>query len=318
MEKIPIKTFVEDAINWIDENSEIPTIKITVYEKNKQTIRTSVEVGKHKFTIENIEQETKSKIKYFNNDVEKLDVDIIKNKTNEKENFDVIANIIDVEKNYTVLLSSQIELIENQIRFDTEISLKQDITTVSLILENQVDIGVNFERKQSLKEAGNVTLNNLEEQRRKDVIELIKLAIPQTINERMTLLGTKFGIENETDIPAENIEAEKIPQIEINKFNSKFEFYTGDEVSAENVRMLLDIAKNNITGHAITDVNINTETEDESNAKKVISLYIEKDKTNEDSITKVLEEIDNSNKYKVSIFYKEENGLIDYITITEI
>ena len=40
-------------------------------------------------------------------------------------------------------------------------------------------------------------------------------------------------------------------QVEINKFNAKFEFYTGNEVSAENVKTLLTTVKDNLGSYEI-------------------------------------------------------------------
>ena len=117
----------------------------------------------------------------------------------------------------------------------------------------------------------------------------------------------------------ENIENE-VSQTEINKFNAKFEFYTGEEVSTENVKMLLEIVKNNLKSYEFlnNEVPDNTVGTTTQNNKINIKLNIEKDKIDEAGINKVLEKINSSKKYKVSIKYNDTNGLIDYITITEI
>ena len=52
--------------------------------------------------------------------------------------------------------------------------------------------------------------------------------------------------------------------------------------------------------------------------KYIFKLNIEKDKANETEGNKVVEKIKDNKKYKVSITYKESNGLIDYITIEEL
>ena len=74
-------------------------------------------------------------------------------------------------------------------------------------------------------------------------------------------------------------------------------------VSAENVKALLSIAKNHLAEYEISEGNI--------------KLSIEKDVVNEEGINKVLEKIIDSKKYKISISYKESNGMIDNIMITE-
>ena len=116
--------------------------------------------------------------------------------------------------------------------------------------------------------------------------------------------------ENEQQGNAE--QESELSQVEVNKFNAKFEFFTGDEVSAENVKKLLDIVKNNLK-----TVEEKEEQETDKDAKIDINLFIEKDKVNEEGIKNILEKIENNKKYKVVIKYKESNGLIDCITITE-
>ena len=104
-------------------------------------------------------------------------------------------------------------------------------------------------------------------------------------------------------------------QTEINRFNAKFEFYTGDGVSTENVKNLLSIVKDNLGNYQITEV----EDQQNSNNKKVnIRIDIEKDKVDEEGINKILENIQDNKKYKISIFYNEANGLISYITIAQV
>lgn len=307
----------DEKIDLQDESIEIPEIKITTYEQNKKTIRSIIEINKNKIIIECSEQNSKviASIDYIDNE-KQIEINITKNNEGEQEKIDIIANVVKGEEQYAINLLSKMQNINNQIVFNAEISHKKDIIKKSIILENIVNIGNSFEKKQSLKETGNVTLNNLQQQRRKDISEILKTAVPQTIYERIILLGEKFGIKSEQNNPVEKTDEEEITQVEINKFNSKFEFYTGDEVSYENVETLLDVVKNNIAGHMIGTVDL--ETESEADAKKIITLYIEKDKMNEESITKVSEILANNKKYKVSISYKDTNGLIDYITITEI
>ena len=108
-------------------------------------------------------------------------------------------------------------------------------------------------------------------------------------------------------------------QIEINKFNAKFEFYTVENFSAENVKILLDVVKTNLNSIEIIPVETTGEEEsNEENKKENIKLIIEKDKENVELANQVLAKIEDGKKYKVSITYKNTNDIIDYITISEI
>ena len=320
---------IDEIISKINNELEVPTIKVTVYEQNQKTIRTVVEVGLYKVEMENAEQDGKkiTKINYsdFNSEqLMKYNAEIIKQGAENEEKIEIAIEAVEGEENYTINISTQMQVLDGNIELDAEISHKQGITTKAIVLENDVNIGKDFDKTESLVLGNNILISSADGERRQILISKIKEMVSQVTNKRTELLKEKLGIKDEEiensqleDEETENTENEEgMSQVEINKFNAKFEFYTGDEVSAENVKTLLDIVKNNVSGHAIGDITIGTE--EDAQTKSNITLYIEKDKTNEESITKALEKISDNKKYKVLISYKESNGLIDYITITEI
>lgn len=61
-----ITTQLDEQIRKITEEYEIPSLKITVYENGKKTIRTLVEIGSNKIVIENVETSGNIKSKYTN------------------------------------------------------------------------------------------------------------------------------------------------------------------------------------------------------------------------------------------------------------
>ena len=82
----------------------------------------------------------------------------------------------------------------------------------------------------------------------------------------------------------------------------------------------MDIIEKNCNGHEIvkaesTEEKENTDTEEKS--KTGIRLYIEEGATKNESMQEALKLIKDNKKYQILINYKEDNGLIDYITITE-
>lgn len=324
IDKEQYKKQIDDKVNWINEKLDLANIKITVYEQNEQTIRTVLEMGAYKITLENIEQngELKTKINYLNNnDSIQTDIEMSKKNLDSEENFEIAINVIEGEENYTINLLNQMKKMDNQIDMDLQISHKQDIITKKLVLENEISIGTDFEKIQSLDSSNNIVLNDVKEQRRKDIIALLKNIVPQTMNERIELLNRKFGLKSDESSELEYTEqGETISQIEINKFNSKFEFYTGDEVSAENVNKLLDIVKNHLTSYEKIEKSQQEETGETEvqNPKVNLKLNIKKDTSNEEIVNEILGQINKDQKYKVVIFYKETNGLVDYIMITEI
>jgi len=319
LDNLPISINIDEIIKLINEGLEIPEIKITVYENNKQTIRTVVEIGTYKTTIENIEEngEIKTKINFDDNETIQVNMVITNKNVQNQENINIDVEVINGDQSYEICILNQMQFLNNQLELNAEISHKQNITTTSLTIENEVIIGENFEKMSNLSLDNNVTLNDLEESKMKLIIDVLKQEYPKFINEKTVLLKQKIGLKNEDD---ENTQLEivdestkQMEQLEINKFNSKFEFYTGEEVSADNVKILLDVVKNNINSHTI-----NTSTLEDEENEKVITLYIEKNKINDESITEALEMIDSNKKYKVEISYKQANGLIDYVKITEL
>ena len=297
---------------------EIPTVKIIVYEQNKQTIRTVLEIGMHKIIIENIEQDGKieSNIKHLNSNQEiQYETYIIKTNSNNQEILEIAINVNDKEKTNVINVSNETQVLEKEMTNKFEVSYEEGIITTAIVLENKVIKGDTFEKIESLSSNNYLLLNSNEGEARKQFINTYKERVLEKINEKINLLTDKLMITN--DMPENEEIEEQISNVEINKFNAKFEFYTGDEVSAENVRKLLDVVRNNISSHTITTIE-NEEVENQEKIKNIIKIYIEQERVNEASMTDILEKIDDNQKYKVLISYKEGNGLIDYITITEI
>lgn len=308
---------IDEIINQISEELEIPAIKITVYEQKQKTIRTDIEVETNKITIENIEQdgEIKTKINYLklnDEEVKEYKFNISKLNMDNQEEIEIIMSGVEGEEEYTITLSSLMQIYNDNIELDFEIEHKQGITKKSLVIDNKVNIRNDFEKVQSFETGNNISLTNMSEQK----INLLKEIVPQKMNERMELLKEKLGLEEIQNAEQGN----EMPQVEINKFNAKFEFYIGDEVSSENVKTLLDVVRNNLKNYEFVSNDIQESTENAISEKQKmnVKLNIEKDVTNEYGINQILEKINNNKKYKVSIFYKESNGLIDYITITEV
>lgn len=307
-----IEKSINEAIESVNDALEIPTIKVTVYAQKQQTIRTVIQIGAYKIIVENAgaKGEITSKISYINDDeTVQYDFEINKAYVENKENFEMTIDAMVGEESYTISILNEMQLSDNEINVNTEISHKQDITTTAIVLENKLITGSNFEKAISLTDDNIVLLNTLDEAIRKQFIAELKERMPIKIEGK---------IDEKVEKPSEDPEIEgEMSQVEINKFNAKFEFYTGDEVSEENVKKLLEVVKNNIVGHGITAVEDAENTSSNKKQKNILTIYIEKDKTNEQSMTEILANIEKNKKYKVSISYKESNSLIDSISIIQ-
>ncbi len=315
-----IETSIDDIINKISENT-MPEIKITVYEQNGQTIKTTIEVNSYIISIENIVQNGTLKfIVQISNENNEYNITLNKNATETQEKVDMIVEIVSgEEENKLITISNNMELGNNTISSNTSFKYQQGILEVGANLTASTKLNSEFEKKLTLDNTNNVVLNDLDQERRLVIINALKESVPKKVETRTNLLLEALQVNNtgseETQEPTEN----EMTQIDINKFNAKYEFYTGESVSADNVKILLDIAKNDLGSCEIT-TNENTETSGNvkpEDLKYTFKLNIEKDKENVQEIEKVLENIKEKGEYTVTISYNESNGLISHILIKE-
>ena len=325
MDKDQIIDNIDNTIEKLSDE-EVPTIKITLYEYNKTTIRTVIEIGNIKATIESVEQngeiEAKIQISQLSTDATtEYVIEILKNVTDNAEIYQAEVKIIEGEDTNTITFESQMQVSSNRVTQNIKISYIKDIITASLNLDNTINIASDFDKIQALDEKNNVVLNNLDEENRVRIISLLKEKVPEKAEKRIGLLSDALGIKTEeTGEPEETPTTNEyeMTQVEVNRFNAKFEFYTGESVSAENVKTLLGIVKENLGSCEITQLedHENTANVKPEDIKYNIKLNIEKDQVNEEAANQALEKINDKKKYNVSITYKEFNNLIDYITIT--
>ena len=311
---------IDDKIKALSEEQEVPAIKITVYEQNKNTIRTVIEIGLNKIVLENYDEneQIKSNIqvtRIASENTKEYDIEVIKKVTENQENISIVTNVTENEQEYSLSVETEAKLTDTDIELSAIASYKKDILTMSINLQNEVDWNGDFDKKVKLENTNNVTLNDINEEKRKNIVELLKINVPKKFQRRWELL--KEGLEIKSNETNENTPEYEMSQTDINKFNAKFEFYTGDEVSAENVKEMLNIVKENLGSYDIklADNQENIEEIDENELKYNIKLNIERNKKDEDGVKKVLEKINDEKKYKVSISYKDENQIIDYIMI---
>lgn len=317
---------INDIISNITDEKEIPAVKITVYEQNKKTIRTAIEITSlAKITVENTDEnnELKTKIQISGistETTEEYNIEITKKTDENQENVEAVLSVTNGDDTYQAGISNTLKNSDSEIQIKTIFEYKKDILTAALNLNNNIILGDSFEKKQTLAN-NNYVLNDAPAESRQKVITQLKQVVPEKMTTRMGLLMEAIGLKQNNVTETEKPESE-MTQVDINKFNAKFEFFTGDEVTPENVKTLIGIAKENLGSYEINIVEDsqnsgNTTTTDPEKIKYSIKLKIERGKTNEDGTNQILAKISDKKKYKVSIFYKEQNNMIDYITIDE-
>ncbi len=314
---------LDEQIRKITEEYEIPSLKITVYENGKKTIRTIVEIGSNKITIENTETSgnIKSNIQISlaqDDETSQYQIEIIRKFSNDSEENEIkFTNLNNEENDENVTITSNIQKADDSSTIESGLSYKNGILNIGISLTNEIKLGNDFEKKQTLAERNYIVLNDISAERRKMIVDDLKKKVPEKAELRVELLLEALQLKKGTvpDVPDY-----EMPQVEINKFNSKFEFYAGDQVSASNVKVLLNIVKDNLGSVEITPINPENASgiiRDED-IKYNFKLNIEKGKSNEQDTQNVSDKIKENKKYKVSINYKDINGLIDNIVIEEL
>lgn len=307
-----INTLEEIMQELKEDANNTQIVKITVYQSNDTTVRTMIEVDSSKVIIDNEKNANNIKmtIQAMPTNDENIITTISKTSNENAEQYLIsIDNIISNNENNdtNITISVNMNKIDDNIKLDTEIRYSENMNEVALIINNETNIVNKIADMVELNSSTNVTLNDLQEKTMSDIIKIVSEAFTKKFTEKMQQLGEKIGFSiinsnnNNNQIPQE----ETMTQEEINRFNSKFEFYTGESVSYENVKMLLEVVRTNLKA---------TEKIGETTTK----LYIEKNIENSELVDNVLSTLDEKGRYTVIIKYDEKANLISYITITKV
>lgn len=329
--------YVNDKIEEIqDNNIGNEEIKITVYENNMKTVRTSIEKTTEKLTIDIYNNST---IKI--NNIKLEDITIEQTVKIEKTENETQSNI----------LIEYEQLQDNEIISDVQLNYQQTFENneldkiIQLAISNEKYEGVlkildntkivqEFENQITL-DTDNVRLDELQ-QEQKDAINQI---LNENIQGQLSNLFTVVSIEDYTtmlqnlNILAQNSidisTNEEVTDLERKRFNSQFEFFVSEDLTSDNIKELLGTAENNFEDMKILTKNGEIEeldiekaeasSQEASEYKKNISeilIYIKQNSNNEDKQNETLNFIENNknNKYTVSIEY-DDNGLARVIRV---
>ena len=328
---------INDKIKEIqDNNIGNDAVKITVYENNMKIVRTSIEKTTEKLTID-----------YYNNSSIKITQTTTEDTTQEKsikleqENNDTSKNVLleyeDKEENE---LQAKINLkyeqdIENKnIKNNIEFGMTNGENEAILKIIDNINIVDDFEHKITLDE-DNVNMDELNEEQKNTINEILMENIQNQLANLLnnvniddyTAMLQNLGILNKNDVqlPSEG----EITEVEKRRFNSQFEFFASENLTTDNIKELLNTAKDNfedmkvlLKSGEIEDMDlekINASTSEANEYRKNISeilLYIKRNSNNEEKIedTQKYLEKNTYNKYTVSIEY-DQDGLTRVIRL---
>ena len=305
-------------------------MKIVIYEQKGKTIRTDINIGKDTITIESSNENSKEilKVKHeeLNNEKEVgQEITISKATTETNEQYILSGEKVDGDEKYT--LDATIDSDYKNINLNLD--FYKDIVNINVKAQNSITNTIN--QKVELGTTNNIVANNLSQDVLKVVVDKMKSAYKDTLVKRYELLVKKlrsedlmsalksifseenFDDSNQIDQTTPSPE-NQITKEEINRFNAKFEFYSGTDISAESVKELIDVVKDNLESVNITPIET-TQSTSSDKVKESIKMNIKKDNQNVDLANGVAGKIDLQSKYNITINYNQTSGIIESITI---
>lgn len=328
-----IEKINEKIKNIQDNNIGNDEVKITVYENNGKTVRTSIENGTDKLALD-FYNEASMKITQT-----KME-DVVKEKTIkiEKQKKDTQINTMieysnskENQEKYNITLNYEETNQNNNIQKNVELSISNDKNQANLKINDTINIVDEFENEITLNE-DNVNIDELEDEQKSSISEILnenyktQLSNVQSvanINDYKRMLQNLGIIKNDAvELPSEG----EITDTERKRFNSQFEFFASENLTSNNITELLNTATNNLGDIKVVLKDGNIEdldadklksSNDSYEYKKSISeilLYIKRNSNNEEKSKNLNEYLkdENNNKYTVSIEY-DNDGLTSLI-----
>lgn len=316
-----------------DNNIGNDEVKITVYENNGKTVRTSIENGTDKLALD-FYNEASMKITQT-----KME-DVVKEKTIkiEKQKKDTQINTMieysnseENQEKYNITLNYEETNQNNNIQKNVELLISNDKNQANLKTNDTINIVDEFENEITLNE-DNVNIDELEDEQKSSISEILnenyktQLSNVQSvanINDYKRMLQNLGIIKNDAvKLPSEG----EITDTERKRFNSQFEFFASENLTSNNITELLNTATNNLGDIKVVLKDGNIEdldadklksSNDSYEYKKSISeilLYIKRNSNNEEKSKNLNEYLkdENNNKYTVSIEY-DNDGLTSLI-----
>ena len=311
---------INKLVNDLMDYTKFKDVKITVYQQDGVTIRTDIDMSIQKIIIEKSGSNAVIQRNILNSDKEENQtLTIIKNSSENEETYNISIDLVDGTDKRQIVFESKMKNDNSAMTINSNIRYSFGITNIAVSMDSVFNKVNELTEKVELNQNNNVTLNNLDENTQKGIIDTLRKNVPLKYETRVDLLKDVLGLNGDSNNSQEPTNDYEMTQTDINKFNSKFEFYTGETVSSDNVKTLFEVVKSNLGSMEITNITPEDgENNDNTEEKVKIKLTIEKGKENDELIKQALSKIKKDKKYKVSIIYKADNGIIDYITVEEI
>lgn len=313
--KDDIKQKIDKKIEDIKNNNiGQEEVRITVYENNRTTVRTSIETPEYKIILDTLKNENNIYIQFTNTKLgtsENSDTLKIQRVFSENEE-NLKAEYIKIENNNTTKNSNfeYLKKLEGQKATNSfSMKIENEKTQTKLSINEDIEIVNELENQIKLNNQNNVIINNLSLQQQNEIKQIIqdninaqgqKILSVVSWDDFIQLLKDIKLIKNTITFSDEN----NVTEAEKNRFNTQFEFYIGEEMKAENIQNLLNIVEANLE-----DVEVVSNTR--------LKLKIKKDTKNDEWFNKVKDFIteNDGETYAVAVEYDENTQLVNAIVI---
>lgn len=308
-----------------DTNIGQEETKISVFENNHKTVRISIETNTEKITIDLYNNQTAIKIDFNDTESSTMKENTIIFEKNTQSNAQNM--VFGYRKNENGKETQSIELKIDQKMEQSKINNTYQFTyavpenKISITANQYINIVNQFEDQIEFSEENNIDLNTLE----KEPISNIFKILTENVKEQTQMVQTKIKMDDintmlkklglikediiQTEEPSEVTEAER------NRFNSSFTFFIGQELTAENINQLLEVAKESLSD---AEIIIEGDREDRKELTE-IKLYIKRNTQNEEKRQEVMDTIlsdkNKNKKYDITMKYDEDTKLINFIDI---
>lgn len=321
---------IKDKIKEIeDKNIGNDKVKITVYEKNMKTVRTSIEKNNEKTTIDLYDG---SSIKIDTVKIaETTDEQYIKIESkNDGTNLNVLVEYAKIQDNNTkntVQFNYGQTFLNNELNKNIELGISNEKNEAIIKISDDTNFVQEFENEITL-EKDNVDLDELDEEQSNAINGILTENVQSQLSNLLAVVNLNdyvsmfqnLGLMNKTSIelPSDG----EVTETERKRFNSQFEFFVSEGLTSDNIKELIDTAENNfedmkvlLKNGEIQDLDLDkiNSSKKSSDYKKEISeilLYIKRNSNNEEKEADLLTylEKESGNKYNVSIEY-DADGL---------
>lgn len=303
-----VKTIKEQITEIQNNNIGQEEIKITVYESNRHTVRTMIETPTQKTTLDL--QDTGillSNLTYHNNQqIEKRISINQKQEETEETSLLKLEELIDEEVTNSKQLEVKKTMENNKVTNVYTIQFLTEDNKATLTINETINIVNSFNNPIELSQENNIMLNELEKEKANNILQILQQQgnnITSKVNlEEIISMLKKIEILQPDAVKIE--ETNEVSEIERTRYNTKFEFFVGDNLNLTHIEQMMDVVKENLEEVEVVSSN-------------ELKLILKRDQKKEELAERALQIITDSKKkeFTVNMNYNEETKLIESITI---